>query len=268
MTLIGLASAAQLSYCFAVGELVPMKHRFLANGVCFLFNIPLNGFGPVISYRFAFSAVGWRGIFYLMIGVNVLCTLSFYLFYHPPTFEMKHRKGEKMRYIKEFDYLGTMLCTLGLLLFLMGISWGGSVYPWKSAHVIATIVVGFVCLVCFFLYETYGNLKEPLLPMHLFANSGWSVSIFLWGIGASVYYAFAIVWPQMVNTLYANGDVNWAGWAACAVGAGITLGEIIGSGAGHLPVSTKYQIIFVFFSGSACLAGRFLLYCLFELEEG
>lgn len=137
----------------------------------------------------------------------------------------------------------------------MGISWGGSVYPWKSAHVIITIVIGFICLACFFVYETYGKLKEPLLPMHLFSNRGWSVSTFLWGIGASVYYAFAIVWPQMVNTLYANGDVNWAGWTACAVGAGITLGEIIGSGAGYIPIRTRYQIIFVFFTGSACLAG-------------
>jgi len=32
-----------------------------------------------------------------------------------------------MQYLKEFDYIGTLMATLGLLLFLMGLSWGGSV---------------------------------------------------------------------------------------------------------------------------------------------
>ena len=50
------------------------------------------------------------------------------------------------------DYGGILLFTAGMLLFLMGLSWGGSLYPWKSAHVIATLVVGLVLLVGFILY--------------------------------------------------------------------------------------------------------------------
>ena len=40
----------------------------------------------------------------------------------------------------------------GLILFLMGLGWGGSRYPWRSAHVIATIIVGACSLVAFVLY--------------------------------------------------------------------------------------------------------------------
>jgi hypothetical protein len=118
--------------------------------------------------------------------MNAVGTASWYFFYHPPTFEMKHGVGRKMQFVKDFDYVGTLMVTLGLLLFLMGLSWGGGLYPWKSVHVIATIVIGLLLLIAFALYETYMPLKEPLLPMHLLNNRGLILSILLWSIGASV----------------------------------------------------------------------------------
>lgn len=75
-----------------------------------------------------------------------------------------------MQVIKDFDFIGLILFVGGLLIFLMGISWGGSLYPWKSGHVIGTIVIGFLALVAFVLYECFMPLKEPLVPMHLFLN--------------------------------------------------------------------------------------------------
>ena len=160
-TLIGLGSSAQLSFVYAVGELVPMKHRVLANGYCYLWLIPPNAFGPVIGYAFQYkSSVGWRGVFYVLIAMNALCTASWYFFYWPPSFAMKHDAARKWQFIKEFDYVGMLLATLGLLLFLMGLSWGGSLHPWASAHVIATVVIGGLLLAGFFLYEIYVPLKE------------------------------------------------------------------------------------------------------------
>ena len=53
------------------------------------------------------------------------------------------------------DFGGIILFTAGLLLFLMGLSWGGSLYEWKSAHVISTLVVGFTTSVAFVLYGNH-----------------------------------------------------------------------------------------------------------------
>jgi MFS family permease len=39
-TLIGLSASTGYSYAFVVGELVPVKYRFMANGVLFLFSMP------------------------------------------------------------------------------------------------------------------------------------------------------------------------------------------------------------------------------------
>jgi MFS family permease len=140
-----------------------MKYRFLANGFCYIFLIIPNGFGAIMSTAFVYeSKVGWRGVFYLLTGLNAACTACWYFFYYPPTFAMKHGHvpGRRRQYIKDFDYVGASLATLGLLLFLMGLSWGGTTYPWKSAHVITTVVIGFFTLVAFILYEVYVPLKE------------------------------------------------------------------------------------------------------------
>ena len=92
-------------------------------------------------------------------------------------------------------------------------------YPWSDPHVISFIVVGFVTLVAFVLWECYAPLREPFVPMKLFKdgksrhgnletfklspNSGrWAAACVLVGIGAGVYYAFAIVWPAQVAVVY------------------------------------------------------------------
>jgi hypothetical protein len=194
-------------------------------------------------------------VFYLLIAMNAAGTACWFFFYHPPNFEMKHGRGKKMQFIKDFDYIGMGLVTLGLLLFLMGLSWGGALHPWKSAHVISTLVVGALLLIAFGLYETFMKLKEPLLPVHLLGNRGLMLSILLWSIGASVYYAFAIVWPSMLATLYADKhtDPMWVGYAALAVPGGISIGEILGS---LYPKKVRRQIQVVFFLGSILLAGK------------
>lgn len=74
----------------------------------------------------------------------------------------------------------------GFVVFLLGLSWGGTIYAWNSAATIASIVVGGVVLVIFVLYEIYVPLKEPLLPMHLFTNIRWTAAVILLGLGAGV----------------------------------------------------------------------------------
>lgn len=53
---------------------------------------------------------------------------------------------------------------------LLGISWGGQTYPWKSAGVIVPIVLSAVTLVALGLWEVYGNPIEPIIPYKLFKN--------------------------------------------------------------------------------------------------
>jgi MFS family permease len=116
-TIIGIGAATQLSYYYVMGELVPMKHRLAGNAFCYLFTIPGSGIAPAIAHYFIIDHpnVGWRGCYYVLIAVNSLALLCWVLFYHPPTFHMKHGDAKIMTFVKQFDYFGTVLYTGGLV---------------------------------------------------------------------------------------------------------------------------------------------------------
>lgn len=81
-----------------------------------------------------------------------MATLCWVIFYHPPQFEKLHRNRTRWQEVREMDYGGIVLFSGGLILFLLGLSWGGNLYPWGSAHVIAALVVGIVTLIAFVFY--------------------------------------------------------------------------------------------------------------------
>lgn len=62
-----------------------------------------------------------------MIAVNAVAATLYFFFYHPPTFSMKFAKRTIGQQVKLFDYVGALLFVAGLLLFLLGLTSGGSV---------------------------------------------------------------------------------------------------------------------------------------------
>ena len=142
--------------------------------------------------------------------------------------------------------------------FILGLSWGGNLYHWSDAHVVAMIVVGVCCLIALFLYESFVPLKEPMIPVHLFKNIGWCAAVISLSLGASVYYSQAIVWPGMTATVYAHGRLMWAGWVGSLAGIGITVGEIIGGMMAKRVGKTKFQVIFIMVAATAVMGGEFL----------
>lgn len=125
---------------------------------------------PLVAWVIIRNTNNWRICYYTMIGFQALNLLLLFIFYHPPQFRDRQAEHGKTRsqILKEFDYLGLFLFVAGCTLFIIGLSWGGSLYPWNSGAAIAPIVVGFMALVGLGFYEAYGNLKEPLFPSRLF----------------------------------------------------------------------------------------------------
>ncbi|KIW76453.1 hypothetical protein Z517_11199 [Fonsecaea pedrosoi CBS 271.37] len=228
MTLVGLAASTQVSYFYVTAELIPQKYRFLGNAIMYVFMIPGGAFAPAIANScILHTPGGWHSTFYIVIAIQAAALFCWVAFYRPPTFEMKHRDKTRREYLVKFDYIGTALFAGGLLCFLLGLSWGGAVHPWKSAHVLATIIVGGVSLIVFALWELFARLEEPLVPITLLASGPWTAAVVTSGIGASLYYALTIVWPSMVAIVYPSGDLITDGLRASIVGACWVSGEIV-----------------------------------------
>ncbi|MEA9979883.1 MULTISPECIES: MDR family MFS transporter [unclassified Pseudomonas] len=66
------------------------------------------------------------------------------------------------------DYLGTVLMIIGLSALLLGVTEIGQGHGWHDPEVLVLLGVALLALATFVWYER--RAREPLLPMHLFAN--------------------------------------------------------------------------------------------------
>ncbi|KAK5732740.1 hypothetical protein LTR17_010295 [Elasticomyces elasticus] len=222
----------QISFFWVICELVPVKWRYLANSYAYIVSIPTNPLAAKIAFSMQKTPIKWRGSFIFMAGVNALSALCWYLFYHPPTFQMLHRKKLAKDILLHFDWIGLLLYTAGLLIFLMGLSWGGGLYPWSDPHVIGTLVSGGITLFGIFpLWSIFLPLKnvEPFLPLHLFTNLNFQACAWLTGIGAGAYYGFSLIWPQAVSSLYTL-SYDEQGTLAGLAAMGFVFGQVLGGG--------------------------------------
>jgi hypothetical protein len=126
--------------------------------------------------------------------------------------EMLHIGGKsKLKQLKTLDWMGIFLFTAGLVVFLIGLNWGGSSYPWKSGHVLGALFGGFFTLILFGLWEGFAGLEYPLIPMRLFKNIEYDANVACASFGAVVYYANTVIWPNMIGALFTS-DIKETGW--------------------------------------------------------
>lgn len=76
----------------------------------------------------------------------------------------------------------------------------------------------------------------------------------------SIYYAMAVIWPQMVAILYTDdgGSSMYAGWLSCAPSAAIVLGQVVAGLLAEPIGKTKLQTITVLVIGGTFLGGLFM----------
>ncbi|KAF2254749.1 fungal trichothecene efflux pump [Trematosphaeria pertusa] len=239
----GLGECIQLSFGVAIGELVKNKHRPVVMSFIFATSAPIATFGPKIARAFIqHPSLGWRWTYYLNIIVIGCAIILLFFCYHPPNFRMLHEHKSKKQQLKELDYVGMFLWTAGLVIFLLGISWGGGLYPWKSAAVICAIVLGGACLIAFGFWEAFGNSKYPLMPMKFFRNRGFISLVACATVASMFYYSAVLLWPEQVATMYTS-DINYAGWLSCTVSAATALGQICAGGIIKFVGHTRYWLI-------------------------
>lgn len=260
--LIGLGSATQVAFPYLIAELVPMHYRYFASSYIYALLIPVSGLAPVVAAALVTTTPGgWRSCYYILIAINALALLFWIKFYHTPSWDdtavkMFGQCKSKREMLLEVDYGGLFLLASGLLLFLLGISWGGSLYAWKSAEVVSTIVLGCALLGCFAFYERWCPTSQPLVPPVLFRNIGWVAVVLTLSMAASMYYAFSIVFPTQVAVLYSSELQASQGWLKCVITGPPLLGQIVASLFATRLGNIKWQLVTAATCGSALYAGK------------
>ncbi|KAI2609044.1 MFS general substrate transporter [Hypoxylon fragiforme] len=252
----GLMTIAQT----IVSDVVPLRERGKYQGILGAVVAIANGIGPVIGGALSsISEDSWRWIFRLNLPLTLLATCCV-IFIMP----LKKVEGDWKLKLKAVDFVGIALTLAGVSVLMLGLTWGGSEYPWKSTAVITTLVLGFLLCVAFVLWQWRGP-RYPLVPLHIFkskivngacltmAINGWNFVVQVYYVptfyqlayGYSATKAGAMLLPitviQTFSSTLSGLIVHWVGryrecilfgWVCWAIGLGLmsTLDENSGLG--------------------------------------
>ncbi|KAF1839543.1 MFS general substrate transporter [Decorospora gaudefroyi] len=145
-----------------VSDLVSLKERGKYQGMVSLAIGAGATVGPFAAASLVRYPGGWRWTFWLP-SILAACCLILLLLLLP----LKPVAGRWTDKVKKIDWPGMAASVSGIVLLLIPINSGGSIWPWRSVYTIPMIIIGGLCLIAFALYEGY-LAKLPIMPWRLF----------------------------------------------------------------------------------------------------
>lgn len=139
-----------------LSEVVPISKRSLSISLIGMTFSIASALGPFIGGAFT-THVTWRWCFYLNLPIGGVGAAFLLYAFKPPT-----PKGNLKEKLAKIDYIGTFLLVCGLVLILLGLTFGGNEFAWKSAAVIACFTLGGLLTIVFLVYN-FRYSKNPII---------------------------------------------------------------------------------------------------------
>jgi EmrB/QacA subfamily drug resistance transporter len=199
--------------------------------------------GPTVG-GFLTDNLSWHWVFYVNIPVGIVALAALITFF---PHESKHHTR------KVIDWLGVTTLTASVTPLLVALSFGQE-WGWGSPQIVGMFVAAVVFLAVFIWAET--RAPEPILPLHLFKNSIFSVSmltVFFTGVGM---FGAIIYIPLFIQAIQ-GGSATSSGNSITPMTMSVVFASII---AGQLMSRTgKYRVLAIV-GGALVTVGMALLY--------
>lgn len=155
----GIGAGGMISVSQAIiGDIIPPRERGRYQGYFSSMYAVASVAGPVLG-GYMTEYLSWRWVFLINLPLGA------------GAWYVAHRTlvGLPVPQRKPIiDYLGTVLMIIGLTALLLGITEIGQGHHWRDDQVLGLLACALVALTVFVWHER--RAREPLLPMHLFAN--------------------------------------------------------------------------------------------------
>ncbi|MGO8951334.1 MAG: MDR family MFS transporter [Ktedonobacterales bacterium] len=259
----GLGAGIGIALVFTVvGDIFPPAERARWQGIfgavyglASVFGPTLGGFltdhGPLVG-TFITDQSRWRWVFYVNIPIG-LVALAALIVYLPANISVRTSTLRGWPAIRRIDFPGAILAAGATICLLLGLTWGGTTYPWNSAQVVGVLVGSGVLFALFILVERFA--AEPVLPLSLFKNQVFaSAALLSLGVGA-VILALAYYLPLFLQGVLGESATN-SGELITPLTVSIVIGSVL---CGFLIARTgRYQWLAIF-GAAILLLGVFLL---------
>jgi EmrB/QacA subfamily drug resistance transporter len=215
----GIGAGGLMTLVFAiVGDIVPPRQRGRYQGYFGAVFAISSVIGPLLGGLFT-DHLTWRWVFYINIPVGLLALAAISLRLHLPVKKSPHK----------VDYAGAGLLATSVVSLLLATVWGGVDYPWASVQIIGLFATAAIAALLFVWRERVA--REPILPLSLFKNRIFSVSVLLSFLIGIVMFGALIFLPQYQQIIRGDSATKSGlmllPLVAGIMGASITSGRLI-----------------------------------------
>jgi EmrB/QacA subfamily drug resistance transporter len=245
----GLGAGALMTVSFAImADLYPPRERGRLFGVFgSVFGIA-TVIGPFIGgfltdhgtfMLLGHEVAGWRWVFYVNLPLGLLAL--FMIMYRMPV--LRHGAGGRI------DYLGAALVVSTAATLLLGLTLGGTTYPWDSPQIRGLFAVGGVSLAIFLWIETHA--AHPILPLHLFRIHTFRVATLASFVMSTAFLGVVMFMPLYMQVVQGI-NATQSGFALLPLMGGLIVSGIV---CGRLVTRTGRYKPFMIAGGIVLIAG-------------
>jgi EmrB/QacA subfamily drug resistance transporter len=199
--------------------------------------------GGPLAGGFITDSFSWRWIFYINLPLGGAALIYLLAVLHVPAKKVSHK----------IDYLGGGLLAVAAVAVILFATFGGSEYAWSSVQIIGLGVIAVAATAGFLLTET--RAAEPILPLHVFRNRNFSVTMaltFLTGLAMFGAMTFLPLYQQTVQ----GASAVVSGLMLTPMMVGVTITSIL---SGQVTTKTGRYKLFPVMGGAIMAVGMFLL---------